>query len=188
MYRNASVFLLPPPGLSNTPPVDFSSFPRWRPQTGSSFPCVLDGWRLSESGPVDFSRWTHQGPVRKITSGLLPPPWKTLGITWPYVEQSELIEKARHTHRIPLLNGTRGYDLPLWQTVENDWTNFTRLVTCETYGHIFSADYDCFRLAQSIQTVFNHGGSKPEVVFHDGSWWGGRVFLFLLAGVYYRSV
>ena len=26
-----------PAGLSNIPPVDFNSFPRWRPQTGNSF-------------------------------------------------------------------------------------------------------------------------------------------------------
>ena len=73
---------------SYTPPVNFSSFLRWRPQTGSSFPqwflvwqmWFLEGWRLSEGGPVCFSSWTHQGLVWKTTSGQLPPPWKTLAI------------------------------------------------------------------------------------------------------------
>ena len=37
LYRNDSIFLLLPPGLSITPPVDFIGFPRWRPHTGSIF-------------------------------------------------------------------------------------------------------------------------------------------------------
>ena len=32
--------------------------------------CFLDRWRLLEVGPVNFSHWTHQGPVRKTSSGL----------------------------------------------------------------------------------------------------------------------
>ena len=46
----------------------------------------------------------------------------------------------------------------------------------ETCRYIFSTDYDCFRLAQSYQTVFHRGGNKPEV-FQDGFLCGGRVFL-----------
>ena len=65
--------LLSPPELSVTPPVDFSSFPRWWPHSGISFPrrfpvwrmCFLDEWRLSEGGPVDFSYRAHHVPVRK---------------------------------------------------------------------------------------------------------------------------
>ena len=94
------------PGLSYTPHVDFSSFPGWRPQIGSSFQWwflvwrtwFLYGWRLSEGGPVDFCRWTHQGPVRKTFSGLQPPPWKTFEIDWSYVELSEFINnRVSHT-------------------------------------------------------------------------------------------
>ena len=72
LYRNASVFLLPPQGLNNTPPGDFISFLRWRPQTGSRFARhfsvwrtrLLDGWQPSEGGPVDFSRRKHQPCVQ----------------------------------------------------------------------------------------------------------------------------
>jgi len=34
----------------------------------------------------------------------------------------------------------------------------------------------CLNFAESIPTIFHHGGGKPEVVFHDDSWCGRRVF------------
>ena len=74
--------LLPlPKGLSYTPPIDFSSYPSYWPQTVSNIPqrclvrrsCFLNWWRLYEDGLVDFRRWIHQRSVWKTTSGTLPP-------------------------------------------------------------------------------------------------------------------
>ena len=81
-----------------------------------------DCLRVSQS---TLGRWTHREPLRKTTSGLLPPRRKTLRIDWPNLKQSELIEKPRPTYREPLRNFTFFHKSPRWQTVENDWTNLT---------------------------------------------------------------
>jgi len=36
-------------------------------------------------------------------------------------------------------------------------------------GHVYSTDLHCLRLTLSIPTIFRHGGSKQELVFHDGT-------------------
>jgi len=42
--------------------------------------CVDHNHVFSSCAKIDCNGWTHQGPVGATTSGLLPPPWKTLGI------------------------------------------------------------------------------------------------------------
>ena len=67
---------------------------------------------------------------------------------------------------------------PYWQTVENEWNDFTRLdhVTSETCERVFSTDYECFKLAWFIESIFHRGITKLAVVLDDGSLCGRRVF------------
>jgi len=43
-----------------------------------------------------------------------------------------------------------------------------------TRACFFCKDYYCLRLIPSIPTIFRHDGSKPESVFRERSWCGGR--------------
>ena len=49
-------------------------------------------------------------------------------------------------------------------------------MTSETCGRVFSAAYDKFSPAQSIQTDYHRDRSKLEVVFHDSTLCGGCDF------------
>jgi len=161
--------------------------PLWRQQTGSNFSKrfpVCRKWFfgdcfMSEAGPVGSDRLAHQGPLRKTTSGLLPPQWKTLGIYYPNVEQLQYIDRpqTRPKHRELLWNTSTCYDPPRLQKVENDSTNITWPIcvisdyvnaTIDTLWRDLGTYSNCARLLQSIPDTNISDGSKPEVVFQRG--------------------
>jgi len=136
----------------------------------------IGGCILFEVGPIACDRWTSPGTVPEITSYLLPPWSKMLGID--YITLNSQNPSQNLTRR----NGNRAetpystcYEIPRWQTVENDWTNITR-PSSMTSDYVnsprdpwtfFLPDPICVRqnpLGQK-QTVIRFSSAVPDVFF-----------------------
>ena len=132
--------------------------PNWPYDVWNLRTCFLDGWRLSEGGPVDFCCRTHQGPL-PVCCLHHGKHLKSLSRT----SNSRNSSKNRSPH-----SGNRSETAPPAISYHvgkpSKMTGPTSRVTSETCGRFFSTDFDCFRLAQSIQTVFHvlkRTDSKP---------------------------
>jgi len=138
------------------------------------YACFLNGVGLSEGIPVN-SGWSEQTlpvcPVSCCRGGKHLKLTSCMSNSWNFKKTASNTPGTAAKQHIKLIRQ---------QIVENDWSNFTRLdhVTYKTLRRVFSKDYDSLRLAQPIVTVLHPVRSKTEVVYPDGSWFGGRVFFY----------
>jgi len=125
-------------------------------QANASRSTPYHAWAWWIKCPVNYGCWKHWRPLKKATSNLLLPWWKTLWVDWPRLEQSAVAEKSRPTQSEPLWSSWSSYHAPhmrLAQRISAIYRRGGRSWCSRCVGLVSSMDYDCPRTAQTILAI-----------------------------------